>query len=207
MIALSDSVFAIVLTLLVLDLRMPPSATDANLFPSIAAMEPKFTAFAITFALVSVFWIAHLSIIRRLLAFDWPAAWANLAFLFTIAITPFASTLLGGYSVLGDAWRVYCLVLIAIGVAQAVLLIVIYRDGGRLVGGVTAREFWHRLIRAISPGAAFAVALALSLMGERGLSVAVTFVLVPVILIAARWILGERRPTAVAVPPVEPAIP
>jgi hypothetical protein len=52
------------------------------------------------------------------MAFDWAAAWVNLIFLFTIALTPFVSSLLGEYSVFGHAWRIYCIALIAVGAAQ-----------------------------------------------------------------------------------------
>ena len=194
MLFLSDAVFAIVLTLLVLDLHVPADVSDANLFRAILAMEPRLVAFAITFALVSIFWIAHVAALRRLQVFDWPVAWVNLAFLFTITLTPFASTLLGAYSVFGNAWRFYCLVLIAIGVAQAVLMLVIYRDHAHLVGGASRREFWYRFSRAISPCAAFAVCLALSLMGLRQTSVYVSFALVPLTLILARLLIAGRPP-------------
>jgi uncharacterized membrane protein len=78
MLFFSDAVFAIVLTLLVLDLRLPAGITDANLLRGVLAMAPKLVAFATTFALVSVFWIAHVTLTRRLLEFDWAAAWVNL---------------------------------------------------------------------------------------------------------------------------------
>jgi uncharacterized membrane protein len=192
MTALSDAVFAIVLTLLVLDLRPPPGVTDANLFQGVAAMEPKLVAFATTFALVAVFWIAHVSLLRRLVAFDWTVAWVNLAYLFTIAITPFASTLLGEYSVFGNAWRLYCMVLIGIGAAQVALLLVIYRAKGRLVEPVGRREFWHRLIRAMSPSFVFALALGVSLLGFARISFLLSWILMPTVLILARTVLGQR---------------
>jgi uncharacterized membrane protein len=196
MLFLSDAVFAIVLTLLVLDLHVPADVSDANLFRAILAMEPRLVAFAITFALVSIFWIAHVAALRRLQVFDWPVAWVNLTFLFTITLTPFASTLLGAYSVFGNAWRFYCLVLIAIGVAQAVLMLVIYRDHAHLVGGASRREFWYRFSRAISPCAAFAVCLALSLLGLRQASVYLSFALVPLALVLARLLIAARAPAA-----------
>jgi uncharacterized membrane protein len=195
MLNLSDGVFAIVLTLLVLDLRMPPGVTDANLFRGILAMEPRLVAFGLTFALDSLFWIAQASILRRLIVFDWAAAWANLAFLFTIALTPFASTLLGDYSVFGNAWRLYCLLLIAIGAAQTALMLVIYRDGGRLLGDTHRGEFWYRLTRAVSPVAAFSVALTFSLLGWTHVSVFASFVFVPVLLfVARRWLAPKAAP-------------
>jgi len=193
MLFFSDAVFAIVLTLLVLELRLPAGVTDANLFRGVLEMEPKLVAFAITFALVAVFWIAHVSIMRRLIAFDWLVAWVNLFFLFTVALTPFVSSLLGEYGVFGNAWRLYCLALIAIGSAQFVLFLLIYRGSGRLIGGVGRREFWHRLIRAGSPAASFAVLLALSLMGFTRMSVILSFLIVPTILVLVRFSLTRRH--------------
>jgi uncharacterized membrane protein len=193
MLFFSDAVFAIVLTLLVLELRIPEGVTDAGLFRGVLEMEPKLVAFAITFALVAVFWIAHLSIMRRLNAFDWLVAWVNLFFLFTVTLTPFISTLLGAYSVFGNAWRLYCLALIAIGSAQFVLFLVIHRGNGRLIGGVGRREFWHRLIRAVSPAASFTILLALSLMGFARISFMLSFLIVPTILVLVRFSLSRRR--------------
>jgi uncharacterized membrane protein len=193
MLFFSDAVFAITLTLLVLDLRLPAGVTDARLFRGVLEMGPKLIAFAITFALVAVFWIAHLSITRRLKAFDWPVAWVNMLFLFAVTFTPFVSTLLGEYSVFGNAWRLYCLALVAIGSAQVVLFLVIYRDNGRLIGRVDRREFWHRLIRAVSPAASFTVLLALSLMGFTRMSVILSFLIIPAILVLVQFSLTRKR--------------
>jgi uncharacterized membrane protein len=193
MLFFSDAFFAIVLTLLVLELRLPTGVTDASLFRGVLEMEPKLVAFAITFALVGVFWVAHVSIMRRLNAFDWLVAWVNLLFLFTVALTPFVSSLLGEYSVFGNAWRLYCMALIAIGSAQFVLFLVIYRGNGRLIGGVGRREFWHRLIRAVSPAASFALLLALSLMGFTRSSVFLSFLIVPITLVLVRVSLSRKR--------------
>jgi uncharacterized membrane protein len=203
MLFLSDAVFAIVLTLLALELRVTPGVTDANLFRGgIVAMEPKLVAFVTSFLLVSVFWIAHVSIARRLTTFDWAAAWVNLIFLFTIALTPFVSSLLGAYSVFGNAWRIYCLALIVIGAAQFVLFLVIYRGNGRLVGGVTSREFRHRLVRASSPAIGFSVVLMLSLVGWPRTSFFLSWGVVPALLIVAWTVFGEpiRRTVAIAEP-------
>jgi uncharacterized membrane protein len=202
MLFLSDAVFAIVLTLLALELRVTPGVTDANLFRGIVAMEPKLVAFVTSFLLVSVFWIAHVSIARRLTTFDWAAAWVNLIFLFTIALTPFVSSLLGAYSVFGNAWRIYCLALIVIGAAQFVLFLVIYRGNGRLVGGVTSREFRHRLVRASSPAIGFTVVLMLSLVGWPRTSFFLSWGVVPALLIVAWTVFGEpiRRTVAIAEP-------
>jgi uncharacterized membrane protein len=193
MLFFSDSVFAIVLTLLVLELRLPPGVTDETLIRGVLDMEPKLVAFAITFALVATFWISHVSVTRRLRNFDWAVAWFNMLFLFTIALTPFVSSLLGEYSVFGDAWRLYCLALMAVGAALIILVLVVYRDGGRLVGGVSRKEFWHRLTRAASISVSFAILLALSLLGFKRTSFMLSLVISPAILILARFLFRRKR--------------
>ena len=193
MLFFSDAVFAIVLTLLVLDVHLPPGIAEANLIRGVLSMMPKLSAFATTFALVSVFWIAHVTLTRALTQFDWAVAWVNLLFLFTVALTPFVSTTIGEFGVFGNAWRLYCIELIAVGVAQLILFVVVYRDHGRLVGGVSRRVFWHRFIRAGSPGAGFLILLALSHMGFTRLSFYLCWVTIPAILILARVAFGPRQ--------------
>ena len=192
MLFLSDGVFAIVMTLLVLDLRIPEGIADADFISAFIGITPKLIAFTMSFALVSVFWAGHVSITRELQKFDWAVAWANLGFLFFLAWAPFAATLLGQFGAAGDAWRFYCLVLIAMGTAQAVLLLVITRENGRLIGGLERRQFWYRLIRALSPGTGFMVALAFSLAGMRLLS-NYSWILIPMMMFAARLVLKEPK--------------
>lgn len=188
---MSDAVFAIVMTLLALELRIPEGFTDATVFDGVTAAAPRLIAFAITFAVVSVFWMGHAAITRDLERFDWPVAWANLVFLFTLTLTPFATALLGEFNALGKAWQIYCVVLIAMGVAQVVMVTLICRGRGKLVGGLTRRQQAHRLARAGSPALGFAVALGISLMGYPIVSL-YAWVTIPVFMLAARLLFGPR---------------
>jgi uncharacterized membrane protein len=188
----SDAVFAIVLTLLVLELR-PPELHSANgLVHALREMIPHFIAFGASFGVVSIFWAAHMSIFRPIKVFDWVTAWVNLLFLLTIALMPFASAILGRYGTQGESWRIYSVVLIAAAVAQCLLVLVLYRGKGRLVGGTTGRAVAYRLVRAASPGIVFGLALWLSLIGETRLS-SLCWVLFPPIMIFARLLFGPRK--------------
>lgn len=194
----SDAVFAIVLTLLVLELRPPEARSQAELLAALGHMTPHFVAFASSFLLISIFWAAHMAIMRRLTLFDWPVAWLNLGFLFTIALMPFGSAMLGEHGAMGLARRVYSMVLVAASVAQCALVLAINRDKGRLTGGVPAADINYRLLRAASPGIAFSVGLALSLAGQPGLS-SFCWLLFPPILLIAQRLYGPKkaRPAAV----------
>jgi uncharacterized membrane protein len=178
----SDAVFAIVPTLLALELRAPEAASEDQLPAALLAMAPSLVAFAGSFALVSVFWAAHLAMLRRLIVFDWRIAWLNLAFLFTICLMPFASSLIGRFSVFGQAWRIYCGVLVAASLAQAALLLAIFRGGGKLTGGIEPSELRYKLLRALSPALAFGAGLALSLAGAKAIAAQCWVLFVPIML-------------------------
>src|SRR5262245_4967104 len=91
----SDAVFAIVLTLLVLELRPPAGETEAELQGGLSGLTVNFIAFGISCALGAVFWLAHMRTMRSMTQFDWMTAAANLLHLAAIALTPFASAFLG----------------------------------------------------------------------------------------------------------------
>lgn len=160
MIFFTDAVFAIVMTLLVLELRPPEGADAASLVAIFRLMGGKFFAFALSFVILSIFWVAHLSTTRRLLHFDWLVTVANLVFLLPICLIPFVSAWVGGAINSGPSWAAYCVVLIATSLANMVLVLVQSRGRGRLIaGGVTRRQLVYRLSRSLAPGVAFTAGL------------------------------------------------
>ena len=192
MLLFSDAVFAIVLTLLALDLRMPAGFDDAHLYDGLAEMKGEIIAFAVSFAIVGVFWIAHLTMLRTLARFDWAVAIANLVFLFTVTVTPFTTTLVGVDGTMGNGWRLYCVSIIAISLAQVVLLFVSHRDEPRLIHDAHHGRLSVRLLRACAPGIAFAVGLVLSLVGQRFLA-SLCWLLTPLPILAGRWLEPRRN--------------
>jgi uncharacterized membrane protein len=190
MLFFTDAVFAIVMTLLVLELR-PPELEQAGIWAALAGLTPKFIAFGMSFALAAIFWVAHLSTTRRLIHFDWPTAWANLAFLLPVTLMPFASALLGERFGGEAHWQVYCVLLIAASALMTAFLLVASRDGGRLMGGLTGRERGFRALRALAPGISFAIGLALEAAGRNGLS-HFCWLLIAVVMLIARATLGPK---------------
>jgi uncharacterized membrane protein len=197
MLFFSDAVFAIVLTLLALDLRLGPNARDENLLSAVYAIRGSVIAFVTSFALVGVFWMAHAVTLRAVARFDWVVAAVNLVQLFAVTLTPFASAVVGRFGNMGQAWRFYCVVILAISLSQCALIAVSHRDEPRLVHAAHHGRMWRRLMRAATPGAAFLVGLALSFAGQPLLA-SDCWVLVPVFLIALRFVSPERRPAPAA---------
>jgi TMEM175 potassium channel family protein len=102
LLALSDGVVAIALTLLVLQLRVPSlpagSADSASALASaLAKGGDQLTAYVISFYVVAQFWLVHHRVFQHLAGQRESLAWWNFAFLFTITIMPFTSDMLGQY--------------------------------------------------------------------------------------------------------------
>ncbi|MDB5101669.1 MAG: hypothetical protein JWM80_6090 [Cyanobacteria bacterium RYN_339] len=98
---LGDGIFAIVITLLVLELKVPEvphDALPAVVLPGLLlAMGPKFVSWLLSFVMVAVYWQAHhvqYNLIRRV---DRPLIWLNMLFFLAVAIIPFTAGLLGSY--------------------------------------------------------------------------------------------------------------
>jgi uncharacterized membrane protein len=159
MIFFTDAVFAIVLTLMVLDLKPPPFDSPLHDPMGVRSMEQHFFVLALSFAVISVFWLAHLTTTRRMVHFDWPTAVANLAFLFPVCLLPFATSWLGRDIISKFPWGMYCGIMIVTSIANVALVLVVSRDGGRLVGGASPAFVRYRVARAATPGISFALGL------------------------------------------------
>lgn len=94
--ALTDAVFAIVLTLLVLELK-PPDGAGGDLPAALREAVPKIEAWAISFVCLGVFWIIHHNILGTIPRTDTTFNYLNLALLMCISIIPWTSVLLGSY--------------------------------------------------------------------------------------------------------------
>ena len=97
----SDAVFAIAITILVLDLRVPdiPSELVSRELPSrIVELGPKFLSYVISFLVLAVYWQAHHRVFKPIRGYDGTLLWLNFLFLMAIAFLPFPTSLIGEYA-------------------------------------------------------------------------------------------------------------
>ncbi len=97
---LSDGVFAIAITLLVLDIRVPdiPEGMVASELPAaLFSLWPKYLGYVLSFVVVSTLWIVHHSIFRPIREYDRGLLYLNFLFLMFVAFVPFPTSLLGEY--------------------------------------------------------------------------------------------------------------
>lgn len=160
MLFFTDAVFAIVMTLLVIELAAPETGREATV-ETLRHAAPHIAAFAFSFFIASVFWTAHMNITRNLVRFDWLTAMANLASLLPVCLLPYATGWIGADIVGGFAWAFYSWVLVGCSVGNVLLVSAAYRGGGRLIaGGAPSGELRYRLARAMIPGVSFLIGLA-----------------------------------------------
>ena len=99
--AFSDGVFAIAITLLIIEVR-PPDSGAGELAGDLANLWPKYAAYVVSFVIIGIIWVNHHQIFERITAVDRPLLFLNLLLLLTVAFLPFPTALLGEYIRKGD---------------------------------------------------------------------------------------------------------
>jgi TMEM175 potassium channel family protein len=123
--ALADGIFAVAMTLLVLDIKSPVNLridTTAGLIEYLATLEHSFAMYAISFVVLAIFWIAHHVLFHYIRHVDRRLLWMNMAFLLLVTFVPFSTDLLGDHGHLTLPVFVYGLNLIALGALLALQL-------------------------------------------------------------------------------------
>src|SRR3989475_1335745 len=95
--AFSDGVFAVAITLLVLNLQVPQIASASELVPRLGALWPKLLSYALSFVLVGIYWVAHHNAFHYIQRSDRNLLWLNILLLMCIVFIPFPTALLGQY--------------------------------------------------------------------------------------------------------------
>ena len=118
LIMLSDGVFAIAITLLALDVRVPPGAV-AHFASLWAALEPVLSAYCLSFLVISVYWLLHRRFMSVILRVDAIATMLNLLILGLISLLPAGTLLASAGNGMSPGLGLYAGLVIAIGASVA----------------------------------------------------------------------------------------
>jgi uncharacterized membrane protein len=132
--ALSDGVFAIAVTLLILEIKVPHIGAGERLWPALVALWPSYAAFGLSFFVILVTWIAHHDLMRLVRGTNIPLQIANGAALAYVTFIPFPTAVLAdslGGPNLSTAVALYCGTFVLGSTAFNILAAVI--DRGHLV--------------------------------------------------------------------------
>src|SRR6266403_2458772 len=177
--AFSDGVIAIIITIMVLEFKVPHEATWQALIP----VAPVFLSYALSFVFVGIYWSNHHHLVQVVEHVNGSVLWANLHLLFWLSLTPFVTGWLGENKFASVPAARYGVVLLCAAIAYFIL----------------ARS----LLSIHSPDSVLATALGADFKGK--ISMVIYLVAIPLafvrswlacglyILVAVMWLVPDRR--------------
>lgn len=197
----SDAVFAIAMTLLVIDLKVPVPG-DQSTWQIIASQSDDLIAYALSFTIIGLNWMGHHRKFRVIKFHDAPLMMIDLVLLFFIAFLPFPTSLLSEYS--GDVIAVvlYAAVVGIVGMLQYAIWRYAWRQG--FVDDVidVALYKYVRRNQLLTP-IVFGVSIPLALFVSGDVAMYSWFALIPVHIALRLW--DARIPSAPRTRPTPPA--
>jgi uncharacterized membrane protein len=116
--ALSEGIFAVAMTLLVLDLHIPTAAqvhSERELFAALAALGPQWISYGMSFLTLGIFWAGQQTQLSHIGKGTRDLTWIHLGFLFTITLMPLSTRLLSEFIMYRGALGIYWLNIFAPG--------------------------------------------------------------------------------------------
>ena len=161
--AFSDGVFAIAITLLILEIRVPHG--DHGLWSGLLALWPSYIAFLMSFVVILIMWVNHHELLRMVRGVNYPFLFANGLLLLTVTVVPFPTAVLAANLATTEAKPAaafYCAMFVANSLTWNLLFETMVR--GRLlhaevtaatVAKVRRAYFWGPLVYLTATGLAF----------------------------------------------------
>jgi uncharacterized membrane protein len=189
--AFSDGVFAIIVTLLVLELKLPEVEGHSNeaFLAAFGAVAPKFLSFTVSFAIVAIYWVNHHHFFSRVSHTDWKLLWANNLLLFFLAVTPFSTAVLGDHPLDALPIAFYGLNLTLAGWAFTAMGRYVFFHGHLTDASVTPAEMEAESRRSFIGSTSFLAAAALGfIFPPAALAI---FVIIPITFVVPALLGGD----------------
>ena len=168
---LTDGIFAIIMTILVLEVKVPTLVgefSDAELRVALQAAAPLLTSFFASFAILATYWMAHNFIFQNYLArTDRVLSYLNMVFLMFASLVPFSAHFLGEYYTYPTAIIFYSLNIIAIGLSLFVFRGYILTTPRLQSRHIDKRDIIHGTIRIFLPPVFAILSIAVSFFVPR----------------------------------------
>ena len=147
--ALSDGVFAVAMTLLVLDLKVPSAVeSERDLLHAVPHdVAPRLLPYAMSFLTLGIFWVDQQTQLESFRRSTRALTWIHLSFLLVVTLLPFSTALLAEHTTFRVSMAVYWLNLFALGLVLFISLS--YADRARLIREETTEDMRTALKRRI----------------------------------------------------------
>lgn len=184
---LADGVFAIVMTLLVFEMRIPELADQLG--EDIFQLAPNLLSYVLSFIILGVYWVGHHSQFEYIQRADQTLLWLNILFLMCVSLVPFSAGVLGRYGGQQIAVVVYGANLILVSLSHYAMWWYATR-GRKLVDEALPPEIVNLGARlSLLPPVIYGIAIALSFFST-GLSIAL-YMLIPALFVTG-WVYRAR---------------
>lgn len=129
--AFSDGMFAIAMTLLVVGIEVPrlPDPSERQLWDALQELDSSYVSFFVSFVVIGRYWIAHHQFFRLLREMDYGLIWLNTIYLAFVAFLPFPTAVLGSYFDNPVSVAVYAVAIALVSGLEVVLLRHAHRHG------------------------------------------------------------------------------
>ena len=177
--AFSDGVMAVIITIMVLELKVP----HAPELSALAPMLPVLLSYVLSFVFIGIYWNNHHHMLHAVQKINGRALWANLHLLFWLSIVPFATDWMGENHLAAVPVALYGAVLFMAGLAYTILArtLIAYQGKDSVLAIALGRDF-----KGLASLVFYAIAVALSFVNTR-ISIAIY------ILVAVMWFIPDRR--------------
>jgi uncharacterized membrane protein len=186
----SDAIFAIALTLLVIEIHVP-SVSAAALPTALLDLVPEYLTFALSFLVIGEVWLSHHRKFRMIAAHDQTLPRLNLVLLLFVATLPLPTALLGRHGDTTIAVIVYAATIALIGLAMAVFWSYAWRRG-LTAPAVTRDLFVYMLGQTLVIPSVFAASVPVALLFGASAGQLSWLIALPVYILAGR-VFGARR--------------
>lgn len=188
--AFSDGVFAVIITIMVLEMKAPHGASLSALGP----LLPVFLSYVLSFVYLGIYWNNHHHMLHACTQISGNVLWANLHLLFWLSLVPFVTGWMGENAFAPIPTAVYGVALLMAAIAYWILQQTILRAEGpaSLLRAAVGNDLKGKLSPLL-----YIIAIPMALLHE-----AIAGVLY--VVVALMWLIPDRRIERVLSPPREP---
>ena len=189
--ALSDGVFAIAMTLLILEIAVP-AKSDTDIPKALLKLWPQYLAYVLSFVVIARFWVAHHVSFRLIARYDGVLVWLNLLLLMFVSFLPFPTAVLGVHNGSPAAAVLYAAAVVLTGTASTAYWWYASGRGGLLRPDVGDARVRALRARALSSPVFFALTLPIAAFVPYVAEI-LWFLVFPLNRITYVWFSGERH--------------
>ncbi|MGW3912123.1 TMEM175 family protein [Streptomyces sp. NPDC005070] len=164
--AFSDGVFAIAITLLILEIKVPEAGENGGLWHALGEQWPSYAAYVVSFLVIGIMWINHHQVFSYVARVDRTLMFLNLLLLMVVAAIPWPTAMVAEYLREGKASHaaaaVYSLVMVAMALAFQAVWWHLTRTGRLLDGRVDVEGARRTRVRFALGSLAYPATVALS---------------------------------------------